>query len=118
MMGLFLFIMSTGIFIRGFLYYLASKTSMNSKFRNFSISKSEDALEYTEENSLASKAYMTIGVIISLFTIILLITFYELVTNYWIVYIISILVIDLFVNVLVNIKINIDKYDKEQKKEG
>lgn len=116
MIGLILFLISTGIFMRGFLYYLASKLSMNSKFKNLSISKSEDALEYTEENVIGAKAYMTIGCIVSLFTIILLITFYDLVTMYWFMFIISILFIDLLTNVLVNVKLKIDKYDKEQKK--
>lgn len=116
MLGVCLFLISMGIFMRGFLYYFASKMSMNSKFNKFSISKSEDALEYTEENVIGAKAYMTIGCIVSLFTIILLITFYDLVTRYWFMFIISILFIDLLTNVLVNIKLKIDKYDKEQKK--
>lgn len=117
MIGIILLIISTGIFIRGLLFYIASKYPINSKFKTFSISKSENALEYTEENSFASKAYIFMGIVVFLFTLILLFTFKEFMFKYWIMYIMAIFLIDLLTNILVNIKIGLNKYDKAQKKE-
>lgn len=117
MIGIILLIISTGIFIRGLLIYIASKLSINSKAKTFSISKSENPLEYTEENSLASKAYMFIGIVVFIFSLILLITFKEFMIKYWIVYIMAIFLIDLLTNILIGVKIGLNKYDKAQKKE-
>lgn len=109
MIGICLFIISTGLFIRGLLYHLASITSMNSKFKIFSISNNEDPFDYTKENALAGKAYMIIGLIISLFTIVLLFTYYKEVTTHWMIYIFSIMFIDFFINMLIHIRIQLDK---------
>lgn len=105
-------IVSLGIFMRGFLYYLASQLPMNKKLKQISFSKSENALEYTEENYFACKAYMIIGLIYSLFTLVLIITINSFITKFWLFFILITILTDLFINTLVHIKISINNYDK------
>lgn len=113
-MSFLILLIALGLFSRGVLLSLTAKTSMHGKLKVFSITKTNNALEYTEENMYASKAYLFIGVIVFLFTVILLLTFHNIVNKYALLYIISIFIIDVFINQLVKIKIKINKYDNSQ----
>lgn len=112
-LNIVIFMISLGIFMRGAMYYYCATMPMNDKTRKISFSKSKDALEYTEENHFASKAYMCLGLIHCLFTIVLLITFNSSINRTWFfMYVLFTLLMDLLIFTLVQVKVKLNKYDK------
>ena len=114
-------IFSLGIMIKGLLYFLVASTSMKSIFSKFSILKTTDKSVYYESNKFAFTAYMFIGFIVFLFTIIMFICQRDFLTNHYYFYIAGILIMDWITNIVTHIKIKITEYDKsvlEQEKEN
>ena len=106
---IFITLMSIGLFVRGILFYLVSNQPID-----ISISSSKDWDTYSKENRLGFKAYITIGGIFSFFIIVLDFLYPRLFTNYFIISIIAILVVDFLIHSLIKLRIKLDNYYKNK----
>jgi len=103
---------SFGFIIKGFLYFVVSKSSMKSKISEFSILKTTDKTTYYESNKSAFIAYTVIGFIVFLFTIVMFICQKDFLNDHYLFYIAGILIMDWITNIITHIKIKITEYDK------
>lgn len=110
-MYIFIIILSTGPLMRGILFFIISMFSKGNRLSFISISNSDDKEIYKKENRMASKAYIFIGTIFLLFTIVLSITYTEVLSIF---YIIPIILLDILIYALCIVKIGIERYDREK----
>lgn len=114
-LNIFIIFISLGVLMRGVLYSYAKYKGISENNR-LSIIKTNDLEEFIEANSLATKAYITLGSILTLFLFISNIAYPIFFREHFAMTILSIFLYDLFVNCLVRFKISYNKQLKILKK--
>lgn len=115
-MNYFIILLSLGLAMRGFLYYLVSVNPIGSKFNKLSIIKTDNYLEYTRDNKIAFISYIVIGSIVTTFLIILNFISKDILLNHYFICVFIIFFTDFLINIIINIKIKITNWDEENNK--
>ena len=114
-----IFLFTLGLCIRGLLYLYSTKLFNKTILRKlFSYSKSSCLDDYYKENKVAGICYLFFGVVITLFTIVLILTYPQLLLSNISIFIIIMLVVDILISKLIYVKVKIDKYDETHNKKG
>lgn len=112
MINIFIYLFSFGILSRGLIYKVLSMYKVNNKLKLLSFSKSDNELVNMNENLVASKIYIFIGLVTVIFMTIVFFTYKELFSSYSILIIVLILLLDFLTGFFVKVKLQLDEYDK------